>query len=105
MTLYKLELEPVANQEFSVLIGSDEFNIRVYILQGQSGLFVDIKLNGEALIMCVRPKEAMNILSPFQHLVVSTNLEILTFISVDDKGVFNYEDLGSNLNLYYGLRA
>lgn len=99
--IYEVPIQAVPSQRMSFQVGADNVQMRIKILQGLTGIYVDVVVNTIDVVIGARVKDSVNILENVQHLLVESDLKTLMFIKNNDKEHIDYNDFSNSVKLYY----
>lgn len=103
MTIYEIQVNNVPSQRFNVQIGDAFLDIRLKALQNVKGLFIDIRINDEDIILGMWCKQDVNLLQPILPYYPDMAVKALFFKSKNDVNDIDYSDLGNATRLYYAI--
>lgn len=103
MTVYEVPLSKIPAQQINVQVGNSLLDIRLKILQNTDGIFADIKINEEDIILGAWCKSDVNLISPVINNHPDIEIKTVFFKSSRDIDIIRYEDLGDIVRLYYAI--
>ena len=104
MTLYEIPLQNVASQIVNVTVDSSIVKIRVKTLQDLEGVFIDVNINNEDIIVGAHCKSDINILNILQHKLAKSPMKSLFFTNNSKNNNIHFNDLGNTVRLYYAVQ-
>lgn len=104
MTLYEIPLQNIASQIVNITVDSSIVKIRVKALQDIEGVFIDVSINNENIIVGAHCKSDINILNVLQHKLAKSPMKSLFFTSNSKNNDIHFSDLGNKVRLYYAVQ-
>lgn len=104
MTLYEIPLQNIASQIVNITVDSSIVKIRVKTLQDIEGVFIDVNINNEDIIVGAKCKPDINILNISQYKLTKSQMKSLFFTNNSKKNDIHFNDLGNTVRLYYAVQ-
>lgn len=104
MTLYEIPLQSIASQIVNITVDTSIVKIRIKTLQDIKGVFVDVNINNEDIIVGVHCKPDINILNISQYKLAKIPMKSLFFTNNSKNNDIHFNDLGNTVRLYYAVQ-
>lgn len=104
MTFYEIPLQNIASQIVNITVDSSIVKIRVKALQDIEGVFIDVSINNENIIVGAHCKPGINILNVLHYKLAKSPMKSLFFTSNSKNNGIHFSDLGNKVRLYYAVQ-
>lgn len=104
MTLYEIPLQNIASQIVNITVENSIVKIRIKTLQDIEGVFIDVNINNEDIIVGVQCKPDINILNILQYKLAKSPMKSLFFTNNSKNNNIQFSDLGNTVRLYYAVQ-